>query len=119
MSKPVTSQQLVGTLEDLGFKLDTEQAGAHLLLRHEKTGAVLTLPKSSRPLRPVFVNTAARQVANSGIASVEIFSKRLEFAGQRLASGKAAGSAATGKSSGKGLTKARAGKGAALRATES
>jgi predicted RNA binding protein YcfA (HicA-like mRNA interferase family) len=114
MSKPVTSQQLVGTLEDLGFKLDAEQAGAHLLLRHEKTGAVLTLPKSARPLRPVFVNTAARQVANSGIASVEAFSKRLEFAGQRLALGKVAG-----KSSGKGLAKARAGKGAALRATES
>lgn len=83
MSKPVTSKQLVETLAALGFELD-RQIGSHLLLKHDGTGAVLTLPQSTKPLRPIFVNTAARQVANSGIATVESFNRKLESAGQQL-----------------------------------
>lgn len=88
MSKSVTSQQLVDTLKALGFELNAQAnapPNAHLLLKHDKTGAILTLPQSAKPLRQIFVNTAARQVANSGIATVESFNRKLESVGRVLA----------------------------------
>jgi hypothetical protein len=38
---------------------------------------VLTIPSGETPVRQIFVNTAARQIANSGIATLKAFESKL------------------------------------------
>jgi predicted RNA binding protein YcfA (HicA-like mRNA interferase family) len=78
MSKPVTFGQLQKTLNSFGF--ESQQAGSHVIFRHLKTGAVLTVPNTEGTVRPIYVSTAARQIANSGIATASTFEIRLEKA---------------------------------------
>ena len=83
MSKTVTFKQLQTTLNGLGF--ESQERGAHVIFRHSKTGAILTVPNTGRTVRPVYVNTAARQIANSGIATMSTFVTRLEKAAKDAA----------------------------------
>jgi predicted RNA binding protein YcfA (HicA-like mRNA interferase family) len=78
MSKPVTFAQLQKTLTGFGF--EPEQRGSHVLFRHPETGVVLTVPNTERTVRPIYVSSAARQIANSGIATASTFETRLETA---------------------------------------
>jgi len=71
----VTFQQLEKTLTDFGFTYST--SAGHAIFRHPVTGSVLTVPNGEQPIRQIYVNTAARQVANSGIATVKAFESRL------------------------------------------
>jgi predicted RNA binding protein YcfA (HicA-like mRNA interferase family) len=80
MSKTVTFRQLQKTLNSLGF--ESQPVGGHVIFRHLKTGAVLTVPNTEGTVRPIYVSTAARQIANSGIATASTFESRLEKAGQ-------------------------------------
>jgi hypothetical protein len=59
--------------------------GSHVIFRHAKTGVVLTVPTIERTVRPIYVNTASRQIANSGIASTSTFEAKLEQAGKSAA----------------------------------
>lgn len=76
MSKQVTYARLQKTLKELGFE-EMRLNGAHVIFRHGEKGAVLSVPKSSGSVPPVYVNTAARQIANSGIATTDDFKQRL------------------------------------------
>jgi predicted RNA binding protein YcfA (HicA-like mRNA interferase family) len=78
MSKTVTFDQLRETLNGFGF--ESQQRGAHVIFRHSKTGVVLTVPITERTVRPIYVSTSARQIANSGIATASMFEIRLEKA---------------------------------------
>jgi predicted RNA binding protein YcfA (HicA-like mRNA interferase family) len=78
MSKAVTFSQLQKTLNGFGF--ESQQLGSHVIFRHSRTGAVLTVPNIERTVRPIYVRTAARQIANSGIATASAFGTRLETA---------------------------------------
>jgi predicted RNA binding protein YcfA (HicA-like mRNA interferase family) len=83
MSKTVTYEQLKNALSEFGFKPEQEGA-AHVIFRHSKTGVVVTVPKMGKTVRPVFVSTAARQIANSGIATAKTFENRLEKAAESV-----------------------------------
>ena len=78
MSKTVTFKQLEKTLHAFGFV--SQQGGSHVIFRHSKTGVVLTVPNTERTVRPIYVSTAARQIANSGIATASTFETSLEKA---------------------------------------
>jgi predicted RNA binding protein YcfA (HicA-like mRNA interferase family) len=78
MSKTVTFKQLEKTLHEFGFV--SQQVGIHVIFRHSKTGAVLTVPNTGPTVRPIYVSTAARQIANSGIATASTFEIRLQKA---------------------------------------
>lgn len=78
MSKAVTFKQLQRTLNGLGF--ESQHGGRHVTFRHPRTGTVLTVPNIEPTIRPIYVSTAARQVANSGIATMAMFGARLQRA---------------------------------------
>jgi predicted RNA binding protein YcfA (HicA-like mRNA interferase family) len=75
MSSRVTFKQLQKTLVELGF--EGRQSGSHVIFRHTGSGAVLSVPNSEQIVRTIFVSTAARQVANSGIATTKAFEGKL------------------------------------------
>jgi len=75
MTKPVTLAQLRDTLTGLGFVSDP--SGGHVIFRHPETGLVLTAPNAEGKVRSIYVITAARQIANVGIASAAAFEARL------------------------------------------
>nr|WP_294524004.1 hypothetical protein [uncultured Rhodopila sp.] len=75
MTQPVTFAQLRDTLTGLGFVSDP--SGGHVIFRHPKTGLVLTAPNAEGKVRPTYVVTAARQIANFGIATEAAFEARL------------------------------------------
>jgi hypothetical protein len=75
MAKPVTFGQLRDTLSGLGFVADP--GGGHVISRHPGTGLVLTAPNAEGKVRPIYVVTAARQIANFGIATEAAFAARL------------------------------------------
>ena len=75
MSRTVTFKQLQKTLGELGF-VQYRKTGGHVLFWHSETGAVLTLPMTES-VRPIYVSSAARQIANSGIAASSAFEKKL------------------------------------------
>jgi predicted RNA binding protein YcfA (HicA-like mRNA interferase family) len=77
MSKTVTFKQLEKTLHEFGFV--SQQGGSHVIFRHS-TGVVLTVPNTGRTVRPIYVSSAARQIANSGIATASTFEIHLEKA---------------------------------------
>jgi predicted RNA binding protein YcfA (HicA-like mRNA interferase family) len=83
MSKMVTFKQLQKTLNGFGF--ESQQHGSHVIFRHSKTGVVLTVPNTERTVRPIYVSSAARQIANSGIATASTFETRLEKAAKEAA----------------------------------
>jgi predicted RNA binding protein YcfA (HicA-like mRNA interferase family) len=78
MSKTVTFKQLRKTLTGFGFV--SEERDGHMIFRHSKTGAVVTVPSTEPTVRPIYVSTAGRQIANSGIAPASTFELRLEKA---------------------------------------
>lgn len=78
MSKMVTFKQLQAALNELGF--ESQQHGSHSIFMHPKTGTVLTVPNMDRMVRPIYVSTAARQIANSGIAAASAFEATLSKA---------------------------------------
>jgi predicted RNA binding protein YcfA (HicA-like mRNA interferase family) len=78
MSKAVTFEQLQKTLMGFGF-VKSAASGSHVIFRHDPTGVVLTMPHTGT-VRPIYVSTAARQIANSGIATASVFENRLEKA---------------------------------------
>jgi predicted RNA binding protein YcfA (HicA-like mRNA interferase family) len=84
VSQKVTFKQLQKTLNGLGFEARQSLSSSHVIFKHSKTGVVLTVPNSGPTVPPVYVNTAARQVANSGIATVTSFENKLERAGKDL-----------------------------------
>lgn len=75
--KSVNLQKLKKALTDLGFNQKDSPRG-HALFEHSNTGAVVSIPTIKDDVPAIFVNTAARQVANSGIASVEKFERALQ-----------------------------------------
>ena len=77
MSKTVTFKQLQRTLNEFGFE-KSRQKGSHVIFRHSEKGVVVVVPNIGETVRPVYVKTAARQIANSGIATVSTFENRLE-----------------------------------------
>jgi predicted RNA binding protein YcfA (HicA-like mRNA interferase family) len=78
MSKSVIFRQLQKTFGEFGFV--AQQDGGHAIFRHPKTGATLTVPNIEGTVRPIYVSNAARQIANSGIATTSMFEVRLEKA---------------------------------------
>jgi predicted RNA binding protein YcfA (HicA-like mRNA interferase family) len=75
MSKDVTFRQLQKALYDFGF--ESVERGSHVIFKHRKTGAVLTVPSNTEVIRPIYVSTAIRQVANSGITTASNFEVKL------------------------------------------
>ena len=75
MSRMVTFKQMQTALNEFGF--EAQQHGGHTIFRHPKTGAVLTVPNMDRVVRPIYISTAARQIANSGIAATSAFEATL------------------------------------------
>jgi hypothetical protein len=75
MTKPVTFGQLRDTLNGRGFVADP--GGGHVIFRHPGAGLVLAAPNAAGKVRPIYVVTAARQIANSGIATEAAFEARL------------------------------------------
>jgi hypothetical protein len=75
MTKAVTFGQLRDTLNGLGFVADP--GGGHVIFRHPETGLVLSVPSAEAKVRPIYVITAARQIANFGIAAESAFEARL------------------------------------------
>lgn len=75
MSDAVTFHQLQTTLSSFGFEATAQ--GGHVIFRHPETGVVITLPNVERTVRQIYVNTAARQLANAGIAAPPTFLARL------------------------------------------
>ena len=76
MDKPVKTENLLRTLSDLGFI--SERRGAHLILRHEQSETLVTLPAEEIDVAPIFLKTIARQVSNTGIMTADAFANRLE-----------------------------------------
>jgi predicted RNA binding protein YcfA (HicA-like mRNA interferase family) len=76
MSNTVTFAQLKKTLNDFGFQ--AKSSGSHVIFLHSKTGVVLTVPYTEGNVPSLYINTATRQVANSGIATVSTFQSRLQ-----------------------------------------
>jgi predicted RNA binding protein YcfA (HicA-like mRNA interferase family) len=74
----VTFDQLQKTLSGFGFEV--QQGGSHVIFRHAKTGVVLSVGNTEPTVRPIYVSTAARQLANAGIATAAAFETRLEQA---------------------------------------
>ena len=64
-----------GSRYGLGFVSDP--SGGHVIFRHPETGLVLTAPNAEGKVRSIYVVTAARQIANVGIASAAAFEARL------------------------------------------
>jgi predicted RNA binding protein YcfA (HicA-like mRNA interferase family) len=75
MTKPVTSGQLRDTLNGLGFVADP--GGGHVIFRHPETGLILSVPNVEGKVRPIYVVTAAHQIAQFGIATEAAFAARL------------------------------------------
>jgi hypothetical protein len=75
MAKPVTSGQLRDTLNGLGFVADP--GGGHVIFRRPGAGLVLSVPNAEGKIRSIYVVTAARQIANFGIATEAAFAARL------------------------------------------
>jgi hypothetical protein len=78
MSKPVTLWQLRKALDEFGF--ESQESRGHVIFRHSETGVVVTAPSTEPTVRRIYVSTAARQIANSGIATASSFERRLERA---------------------------------------
>lgn len=76
MSRRVSFKQLRATLHGFGF--DERPMGTHVIFKHTRTGVVVSLPGNEPTVRPIYLNTVVRQVANSGIATQAIFENRLE-----------------------------------------
>ena len=76
MSKKVKLRHLEKVLRQYGFAERTR--GNHYLFRHPETGLVLTVPTHEETVRPIYVATIARQLANTGIATTASFNSRLE-----------------------------------------
>jgi hypothetical protein len=75
MTKPVTSGQLRDTLNGLGFVADP--GGGHVIFRRPGAGLVVSVPNVEGEGRPIYAVTAARQIANFGIATAAAFEARL------------------------------------------
>ena len=73
----MTFKQLQRTLNEFGFEKAREK-GNHVIFRHSEKGVIVVVPNIGDTVRPVYVRTAARQIANSGIATVSTFVSRLE-----------------------------------------
>ena len=84
MHDAVTYSQFKRALIDLGFQA-TESGPSHVIFRHPPTGAVLTVPKTERRVRPIYVLNAIRQVENTGIASAATFESMLKQAQKNAA----------------------------------
>jgi hypothetical protein len=78
MYKGVTFKQLQKTLSGFGF-IESQAEDNNVLFRHTTTGVVLTVPNSGT-VRPIYVSSAARQLSNSGIATISKFESQLEKA---------------------------------------
>jgi predicted RNA binding protein YcfA (HicA-like mRNA interferase family) len=76
MSKSVTLQQFQQTLRGFGFE-QSKRSGHHLIYQHPTRGVIVTVPTNEPNIRPVYVRAAAKQVANSGIATTQAFEAKL------------------------------------------
>ncbi len=76
MSSQITYARMEQTLQELGFS-EMRRIGDHVVFEHGKTGAVLSVPVLAQSVPSIYVNTAARQISNSGIATTEDFKRRL------------------------------------------
>ena len=83
LSKTVIFKQLQKTLNGFGFEV--EPHGGHVIRRHPGTGAVLSVPNVERTVRPIYMTIAARQIANSGIATASAFETKLDNAAKDVA----------------------------------
>ncbi len=66
------------TLNEFGIEFQPD--GRHVIVRYSKSDIVLTVSNTERTIHLIYVNTAARQIANSGIATASSFETKLERA---------------------------------------
>nr|WP_294511487.1 type II toxin-antitoxin system HicA family toxin [uncultured Rhodopila sp.] len=67
-----------GTLNGLGFVADP--GGGHVIFRRPGAGLVVSVPNVEGEVRPIYAVTAARQIADFGIATEAAVEARLEKA---------------------------------------
>jgi predicted RNA binding protein YcfA (HicA-like mRNA interferase family) len=70
LRKPVKTERLVKTLEQLGFVASSSEAG-HTIFRHAKTGLVVTLPTNLDEIPLVYLRSIELQIGNFNIVPDE------------------------------------------------
>ena len=78
MRKSVSTKDLLKALQKVGFAQTRLSKGSHVLLRHQDSGLVVTVPTSRSDVPPVIFFAIERQMENFGVITKEKFENMLQ-----------------------------------------
>lgn len=77
MPKRLSTREFVNALRAMGF-VEKAKAGSHLMLRHHRTGLLVTLPTDRAFVPIVHIRAITEQLRNYRITTPEEFRRVLE-----------------------------------------